>query len=76
MRPSRYEIRIDGVLPAAEQAEFVGMDVRSGGGRTVLTGLVADQSALLGLVARAESLGLRVTAFRRTASQVRHRRQA
>lgn len=64
MRPATYEIRIDGTLPADELAEFVGMSASYDAGDTVLRGVIADQAALAGLVARVETLGCAVRELR------------
>jgi hypothetical protein len=64
MRPATYEIRIDGTLPAEELGEFVGMRASYETGRTVLRGVIPDQAALAGLVARVEALGCAVRELR------------
>lgn len=64
MRPAIYEIRIDGALPAEELDEFVDMTVCVAGGLTVLRGVIRDQPALVGLVARIEALGCTVRELR------------
>jgi len=57
--PSRYEIRLGGHLGARWSTWFDGLDVRhEGDGTTVISGPVADQSALHGLLQRARDLGL------------------
>ena len=54
-----YEIRLDGRLDERWASWFDGMTVEPGpGGVTVLRGLVADQAALHGLLARLRDLGL------------------
>lgn len=56
-----YEMHVAGVIDEADLAEFVGMSHRVEDGQSVLTGVVADQSALAGLVARVEMIGCSVT---------------
>ncbi len=63
MRPTHYEITVDGILPREELDEFVGMSARYGEGTTVLDGVVRDQAALIGTVARIEALGGRVRRY-------------
>jgi hypothetical protein len=64
--PTTYEIRISGTLPEDVAAEFGDVQVMATAVSTVLTGDVADQSALLGLLARLRALGLTVLEVRRT----------
>ena len=55
----RYEIRLHGDLPSRWAAWFDGLAVTSGGdGTTVITGPVADQTALHGLLQRVRDLGI------------------
>jgi len=58
--PTVVQITCDSVLPAAEQAEFDGWDVRSTRGTTVLTARGIDQAALHGALDRLARLGLHV----------------
>ena len=55
--PARYMIRIDGHLGATMLSAFPALAPRHHGGHTVLTGLL-DQSALYGVLAEIEALGL------------------
>lgn len=61
-QPAHYRIQVQGRLPAHWAAWFDGMDVSVSGVRgcpiTSLTGQVADQAALHGLLARIRDLGL------------------
>jgi hypothetical protein len=57
-RPARYEIRVDGVLDDRWADWFGGLRVSSDGTQTVIAGLLPDQSALHGLLARVRDLGL------------------
>jgi hypothetical protein len=55
--PARYVIRIHGHLGATVLSAFPAMVSRRQGGHTVLTG-VLDRSALYGVLAEVEALGL------------------
>jgi hypothetical protein len=57
-RPARYEIRVDGILDDRWADWFGGLQVSSDGTQTVIAGLLPDQSALHGLLARVRDLGL------------------
>jgi hypothetical protein len=56
-RPTRYAIRINGHLGATVLSAFPALVPRRHGADTVLTGLL-DRSALYGLLAEVEALGL------------------
>lgn len=56
--PGHYRIKVKGKLNAEWSDWFKGMAVSYEGGVTVLTGPVADQSALHGIFARIRDLGL------------------
>lgn len=60
-----YEIRIDGVLDSHWAAWFEGLQVNSDGTQTVISGLIADQPALHGLLAKIRDLGLCLISVRR-----------
>ena len=55
--PALYVIRVDGRLGALALSAFPGMTPQQKGTRTVLTGWL-DQSALHGVLAEMEALGL------------------
>jgi hypothetical protein len=55
---SRYEIRVKGILDGRWTAWFENLEVTSDGAETVISGLVADQAALHGLLAKVRDLGL------------------
>jgi hypothetical protein len=57
-RPARYEIRVEGVLDSRWAAWFGGVQFESQGTQTVIFGLLADQPALHGLLAKIRDLGL------------------
>jgi hypothetical protein len=53
-----YEIRIKGILDRRWTAWFEGLQVSTDGEETVISGTVADQAALHGLLAKVRDLGL------------------
>jgi hypothetical protein len=55
--PALYAIRVDGHLDALMLSAFPGMTAQEKGPHTVLTGWL-DQSALYGVLAEMETLGL------------------
>ena len=64
--PGRYEIRVKGVLDSRWSAWFDGMRVTNDEpGETTLTGPVADQAALHGLLAKVRDLNLPLLSVRR-----------
>ena len=67
-RPARYEIRVDGVLDDRWAEWFGGLQVSSDGTQTVIAGLLPDQSALHGLMARVRDLGLSLISVRQLAA--------
>jgi hypothetical protein len=65
--PAHYEIRVKGVLDSGWSAWFAGLQVTSDQhGQTTITGPVADQTALHGLLAKVRDLGLELLEVRRT----------
>ncbi len=57
--PGRYEIRLTGHLDARWAAWFDGLTVtHEGDGTTLISGPIADQAALHGLLQRVRDLGL------------------
>jgi hypothetical protein len=56
--PQRYQIRVRGQLGETVCSAFPALRARADGGDTVLTGVLADQAALYGVLAQAEALGL------------------
>jgi hypothetical protein len=54
----RYQIRVRGRLGRTMRSAFPALDARAHGDDTVLTGTLADQPALYGVLARVEALGL------------------
>jgi hypothetical protein len=62
----RYEIRVEGILDERWSSWFDGLDIRSDGEDvTVISGPVADQAALHGLLSRVHDLGLVLISVRR-----------
>ena len=62
--PTTYEIRVEGRVPEGERTEFEDMQVVETPGQTVLVGVLADQAALHGVLARLQALGLRLIEVR------------
>ena len=62
---AHYEIRVDGVLDSRWAAWFDGLQVSDDGEETVISGLLADQPALHGLLAKIRDLGLCLISVRR-----------
>ena len=55
---SRYEIRVKGVLDGRWTAWFEDLQVTGDGEDTIISGPVADQAALHGLLTKVSDLGL------------------
>ena len=64
-RSSRYEIRVEGILDPRWTGWFEGLAIGSDGTLTVISGPVADQAALHGLLNRVCDLGLVLISVRR-----------
>ena len=62
--PGFYTIRIRGRLGATALSAFPSMVSELKGNETVLTGLLEDRSALFGVVAQIEALGLELLELR------------
>lgn len=60
----RYEIRVDGHMSETLAKAFPELDHVVMSGQTVLYGPVLDEAQLYGLLARFQSLGLRVVEMR------------
>jgi len=63
--PQRYQVRVRGELGETVCSAFPVLQARADGGDTVLTGVLADQAALYGVLAEAEALGLELIEVRR-----------
>ena len=59
------QIRVRGRLGAAMRGAFPALEANPQGQDTVLTGTLADQAALYGVLARIEALGLELLEVRR-----------
>ena len=62
--PCLYSVRIRGRLGATALSAFPSMVSELKGSETVLTGLIEDRSALFGVVAQIEALGLELLELR------------
>ena len=60
-----YEIRVEGVLDQRWTAWFEGLEIASDDSQTIISGRVADQAALHGLLNRVCDLGLVIVSVRR-----------
>ena len=65
MTGARYEISVQGVLDGRWAAWFDGLQVTDDGRQTVISGPVADQAALQGLLDKICGLGLVLISVRR-----------
>ncbi len=63
--PARYEIRVDGVLDDRWADWFGGLQASGEATQTVITGPLADQAALHGVLAKIRDLGLCLISVRR-----------
>jgi hypothetical protein len=59
-----YEIRVRGELDPCWSSWFDGLSVEGGRGESVITGPVADQAALHGVLARIRDLGMPLLSVR------------
>ena len=64
--PARYEIRVDGVLDRRWTTWFEELEVDSDGSQTVISGEIADQAALHGLLNKVCDLGLTLISVHRS----------
>lgn len=62
---AQYEIRVAGVPDDRWATWFAGLQISSQGDETVICGLLADQSALHGLLTNVRDLGLCLISVRR-----------
>jgi hypothetical protein len=63
--PAHYEIRVEGILDSWWAAWFGGLQVEGAGTQTVISGLLADQAALHGLLGKIGDLRLCLISVRR-----------
>jgi hypothetical protein len=73
--PARYKIRVKGHLGATVLSAFPALGSHLDGAETVLTGLL-DQSALYGVLAEIEALGLELLEVRQLEPPPRAQNQA
>lgn len=69
MSSSYYEIRVSGVLPPEALLDFDRLTASVEPVETVVHGLVRDQAALNGLLARLEAFGVQILEIRRLRGQ-------
>jgi hypothetical protein len=62
--PVSYEIRVEGVLGRQWACWFGGLQVHGAGTQTVISGPLADQAALHGVLAKIRDLGLELLSVR------------
>ena len=65
MKPTKYEITVHGRVGPALSEAFDGLTVSVEPTDTVISGQIADQAALHGVLERIESLGLELIDVRR-----------
>jgi hypothetical protein len=63
-RPEHYEIRVEGALHEGWSTWFEGLRVSAEGAQTVISGQLADQSALHGVLTRIRDLGMHLISVR------------
>lgn len=63
--PAVYEIRVESVLGSQWATWFGGLQVQGAGTQTVISGPLADQAALHGVLAKIRDLGLVLVSVRR-----------
>ena len=67
MKREHYEIRVEGHLGSSWAPWFEGMTIRhEANGETVLSGALADQTALHGVLTKIRDLGLPLVAVKRS----------
>jgi hypothetical protein len=64
-KSQRYEIRVRGRLGGTTRSAFPAFQAQARGDDTMLTGVLADQAALSGVLAEIEALGLEPIEFHR-----------
>ncbi len=62
--PSQYQISVEGRLDPKWSDWFDGFEITYTNGNTILTGMVPDQAALHGLLAKIRDLGLPILLVR------------
>lgn len=67
--PRVYEIRIEGLVSEKWSGWFEGLIIQQAfGEETILRGMLADQAALLGILAKIHSLNLKIIAVTRVSA--------
>jgi hypothetical protein len=69
-QPSTYQIRLKGVLDASWSDWFDGFTITVEGNDTILLGCVPDQSALHGILAKINDLGLLLVSVNKQAESI------
>lgn len=69
MPEATYQVRVSGTIPDDLLAELRDLTVSVEPAETVLYGLLPDQSAVVGLIARIHGLGLHLIEVRRLPAQ-------
>ena len=70
MPPEWYEIRVEGQLPSDWSNWFEGLDIRCGSpGESILSGPLADQAALHGVMAKIRDLNLKLISVNRRSTR-------
>lgn len=73
MPPEWYEIRVEGVLPSGWSHWFEGLEVQCGPhGESILSGPLADQAALHGVLAKIRDLNLKLISVTRGGPSAQH----
>jgi hypothetical protein len=67
-KPAIYQIRVKGILDPSWSDWFDGFTIISSEDETELTGLVADQAALFGMLTKINDLGLTLISVSQTHS--------
>ena len=65
VQPQHYRICVGGRLGKTIRSAFPGLEARTRGDYTMLTGVLADQAALYGVLVEIEALGLELIEVRR-----------
>ncbi len=68
-RSALYNIRVKGRLEADWSEWLGGFEIKPAEGETLLTGLVSDQSALYGLLAKLNELGFTLISVQRNVTK-------
>jgi len=67
MPPEWYEIRVEGQLPSDWSSWFEGLEIQYGPhGESILSGFLADQAALHGVLAKIRDLNLKLISVTRS----------